>query len=206
MEEVSKKSSEILINPENILNAGSSIKKSVTFTVLSAICGFICIILIFVNASLIINSLMNGRLPDSGGMIALFIFAVLDLVFWIASLASLFSAGCRIKESVNLVLTEKLIKSINKPFSPSDDTNYKKADYNVKEIKKIKSFMDGDEDEYIIEFSNGKNGEIYYSETGLRFYFKVPNLNKKIFYKSKESAISGLDYWLQTSKIAEENI
>lgn len=190
-------------DPRVIISAGSSIKKSVTFTLLSALSGFIMIIIFFSSAMDSIVTMLKGGKVDGGDFMGIYIFAFLAGCFWVASLMSLFSAGCSLKGFVEPIVEVKSpkIKTLQIP----ENGDYKKSEYSIKATNTTKTFLDGKVDESLIEFSNGLSGKVYFSHFENRYYFFMPDSKDTVKYTSKESAIYGLDYFLQTTKIAEES-
>jgi hypothetical protein len=200
METTNGDSTDIKTNPNKIIAAGSDIKLSVTFSILTALCGPI-IIIIFLSS--VLKTITNGGRVNGGDFIGIYIFIFIAFILWIISLVYLYNAGSKLKKFVEFSLQVALPKV--KTLQISDDTGYIKSDYTIKEVKKTKSFIDGEVDAFTIEFSNGKCEKVYYSYFEKRYYFLLPNSKDSVKYLTQESAILGLDYFLQTSRIAEES-
>lgn len=71
--------------------------------------------------------------------------------------------------------------------------------YHIIEIVKKKSIWGERRNEYNIEFSDGKNGNLSYSFSDERYFF-TKGMNR-IYYLNKESALNGLHFFLSNNKI-----
>lgn len=84
----------------------------------------------------------------------------------------------------------------------SDGYEFSKVTFKIKAIKKIETFWTGSRDVKTIEFSDGKEGDVF--AYGSDEFFIVTNPGAvHIYYNSQDASIAALHYYLSTNKISK---
>lgn len=102
-------------------------------------------------------------------------------------------------DSIDQPSSDQVSSTKHKEFL--NDTFFRQIKFTETFTNKIKSFMRGNSNEFLIKFSDGKSGKIFYNETEEKFH--LIDKGKYIYYNSKESTIYALYLYLTDSEITQ---
>jgi hypothetical protein len=108
------------------------------------------------------------------------------------------------KQENNLNLVDSAKSNLEDNPSKEESYDYNNISNKIKELNKAKSFWKGEHTILTIEFCDGKEGNVYCYNNEEYSIVSSPG-DIQIYYKSKESAIAGLHYYLATKKISNRD-
>lgn len=177
------------ISTFNIVAAGVRLKDTALFMFFSIIINILSVFVLFFASANAIRALQSGRMPDFEDLSGAFILGITSGVLLLIALRKLYNAGSSLKNSVPIKTKKPVIQ----------DASFKKSEYSIVGQFEIQSY--GSRVLYIIEFANGNSQELFYLKGKKLYSIYFKNENCTIEYKTIESAILVLDYYLQHSKI-----